>query len=112
MRDDGSLTAQERAALANLEAAAETEDPHLAARLQGLSRFHLIARLPKVPVWLRSRWWGAPVVVAGLVLVVVGLSTGWVVGTAGAVIAASGLWLVVGAIDEHWIHRARPAPPP
>src|SRR5213080_615650 len=90
-RGDASLTAQERAALANLETAARPRILQLAARLQGPGRFYLIAHLPKVPLWLRNRWWGAPVPVAGLVLVVLGLSTGWVVGTVGVVIAAGGL---------------------
>ena len=101
-RDDASLTDRERAALAGLEATAAAEDPQLASRLTGSSRLRVITHLPRIPAWSRSRWWAGPLVAVGLVLVVVSLSTVWVVGVAGAVIAACGLWIVTGAVQRRW----------
>ena len=90
-RDDASLNARERAALASLEAQAAAEDPQLARRLRGSNRFRLVTTLPRVPAWLWQSWWGAPVAVVGLALMVLGLSTGLVVGLVGAVMATAGL---------------------
>jgi hypothetical protein len=100
-RDDARLTDSERLAFASLEAAAAAEDRRLANRLKGSSRLHVIAQLPRIPVWLGSGWWAGPVV-AGLVLVLVSLSTVWVLGVVGAVMAACGLWMVTGAIQRRW----------
>jgi hypothetical protein len=114
-RDDARLTDRERLALANLEAAAAAEDRRLANRLKGSSRFQVTAHLSRIPMRLRSGWWAGPLVVAGLVLVVVSLATVWVVGVMGAVMAACGLWMVIGAIHRRWGARAGPGerrPPP
>jgi hypothetical protein len=104
-RDDASLTAKERAALASLEATAAAEDPQLASRLRGSSRLRLLTRLPAVPSWVRSSWWGIPALVLGLVLVVLSLSVGLPLGLVGAGLAGAGLWLVVGIVDRRWIRR-------
>jgi hypothetical protein len=107
-RDEASLNARERAALANLEAQAAADDPQLARRLRGSSRFRLVTTLPRIPAWLWQSWWGAPVAVVGLVLIVLSLSTGLVVGLVGAAMAAAGLRMVVGAIER----RRVPSGPP
>jgi Protein of unknown function (DUF3040) len=107
-RDDARLTDSERLALANLEATAAAEDRRLAARLKGSSRLHVIAHPPRIPVWLRSGWWAGPVVVSGLVLMLVSLSTVWVLGVVGAVIAAWGLWMVTRAVHRRWGSRGSP----
>jgi hypothetical protein len=107
-RDDASLTAKERAALASLEAVAAAEDPQLASRLRGSSRWHWLTRLPAIPVWVRSSWWGVPALVIGLALIVLSLGVGLALGLLGAAMAAAGLWLVVGLIDRRWIRRRTP----
>jgi hypothetical protein len=102
-RDDASLTARERAALARLEATAAAEDPQLASRLRGSSRLRLLTRVPAVPGWVRSRWWGVPALVLGLVLVVLSVSLGLAVGIIGAALCVAGLWLVVGMVERRWM---------
>ena len=106
-RDDASLTARERAALASLAAVAAAEDPQLARRLRGASRRRAVPQLLRIPGWMRSRWLAGPLVVVGLALVVVGLSVTVVLGVAGAAIAACGLWLTARAIQSRWF-VARP----
>ena len=101
-RDDASLTAQERAALAHLEAAAAADDPQLAAWLRGPGGLHLLSRLPTPPAWMRNRWWGGPIALVGLVLVVLGVSAGFAVGLVGMVLAAAGLWLLAEAARRRW----------
>jgi hypothetical protein len=101
-RDDASLTARERAALASLEALAAAEDPQLAHRLRGSGRIHLSWRVPRVPDRFRTAWWGGPVVLVGLALMVLSLGTTLVLGVAGAGLATFGLWLVVVAIAPAW----------
>src|SRR5690242_2165083 len=102
-RDDASLTAKERAALASLEAMAAAEDPQLASRLRGSRQLRLFTRLPAIPAWLRSTWWGIPALVVGLVLVILSLSVSVVLGFAGALLVTAGLWMVVGIVDRRWI---------
>jgi hypothetical protein len=102
-RDDASLSAKERAALASLEAMAASEDPQLANRLRGSRRFRLFTRMPAIPVWLRSAWWGIPALVVGLALVILSLSISVVLGVVGAVLAAAGLVLVVKMVDRRWV---------
>jgi predicted exporter len=112
-RDDARLTAQERVALAGLEAAAAADDPQLAARLRG-SRHRLKSLLP-IPLafvlgkWrsvLRKGWWGAPVVALGLLMVVLGLPYGLPLSLAGVATACAGLRLVAQAVDDRWQHPA------
>jgi hypothetical protein len=102
-RDDASLTAKERAALASLEAMAAAEDPQLASRLRGSRRLRLFTGMPAIPSWLRSTWWGVPALVVGLALIVLSLSVSVVLGVIGGVLAAAGLWLVIGMVDRRWI---------
>ena len=99
-RDDARLTAEERAALSSLEALAAADDPQLAARLRGprrlsaavqRSRTRVLIALGRVPAGIYSLWAAVPVVALGLLLVVLGLSLGWGVGVAGALLAATGL---------------------
>ena len=107
-RDDATLSARERAALASLEAMAAAEDPQLASRLRGSSRFRLVTYLPAIPAWFRSSWWGGPVAVAGLLLMVLGLSAGLAVGVVGAVAMTVGLRMMVGVIGRRWTSRQPP----
>jgi hypothetical protein len=106
-RDDASLTAKERAALASLEATAAAEDPQLASRLRGSRGLRLFTHLPAVPAWLRSTWWGVPALVVGLALMILSLSVSVELGIAGAVLAAAGLWLVVGMVNRRWLTRSK-----
>lgn len=102
-RDEARLTAQERAALSSLEALATADDPQLAARLRGPNRWNLsvlrarevFAGWVRASEWLQSLWVAVPLLIVGLVLVVVGLSVGWEVGVAGALLSAAGLRSVV-----------------
>jgi hypothetical protein len=105
---DESLNARERAALANLEAQAVADDPLLARRLRGSGRHRLVTSMPTIPAWLWQSWWGAPVAVLGLVVVVLSLSTGFVVGLIGALMTTAGLRMLVGAIQG----RRRGSAPP
>jgi hypothetical protein len=113
-RDEASLTARERAMLAALEATAAAEDPQLASRLKGsgrlraVTRLRVVARLPRVPVWARSGWWAVPMVLVGLALVVLSLSTVAAIGVVGMLVAAGGLWIAAGALERHL--RARRPP--
>ena len=115
-RDDARLTAQERAALASLEAAAVADDPQLASRLKGSTHYRLKSLLPIPPAFLlgkwrsllRNGWWGAPVVALGLMMVVLGLSFGLPLSVLGAAATCVGLRLLAQAVDDRW-HR--PTPP-
>jgi Protein of unknown function (DUF3040) len=107
-RDDASLTAKERAALASLEAVAAAEDPQLASRLRGSRGLRLFTRMPAMPAWVRSTWWGIPALVVGLALVILSISVSLVLGVAGAVLAVAGLWLVIGMVDRRWLKRGKP----
>jgi hypothetical protein len=99
-RDDASLTARERAALASLEASAAAEDPQLASRLRGSSRFRMIAHLPRVPAWVGSPWCAGSLVLVGLALVIISLSTTSVLGVAGLVMAAYGCCGLAGVVER------------
>ena len=101
-RDDARLTAQERAALSNLEALASADDPQLAARLRGPARWRPLVPLPSLPGWIRSLWLAVPALVAGLALMVASLSIALVVGFVGAGVAAAGLWSIVTAAERRW----------
>jgi Protein of unknown function (DUF3040) len=109
-RDDASLSAQERAALAHLEAAAAADDPQLAAWLRGPGRLHLLSLLPKPPGWMRNRWLGGPIAVLGLALIILSISAGWVIGILGAAVATIGLWLLVEAVRLRWISSTKSSP--
>ena len=101
-RDDASLSAQERAALASLESTAAAADPQLAARLKGHSGLPLREMLARTPLWLRSAWTGAVLVVIGLALMLLSLSLTLAMGFAGAVLAATGLGFITRAALARW----------
>ena len=107
-RDDASLTARERAALASLAALAAAEDPQLARRLRGSSRLRWITYLPRIPGWFRNSWWGGPLALVGLVLMVLSLSIGVLLGIAGAVVATGGLRMLAGAVETRWTSGGPP----
>ena len=114
-RDDARLSPQERAALASLEAAAVADDPQLAARLKGSNR-RLRSLLPIPPAFLlgkwrsllRHGWWGGPVAVVGIVMILLGLPFGMPLSLVGVAAACIGLRLVAQAVDDR---LRRPAPP-
>lgn len=99
MTPDARLSAAERAALADLEAAATASDPLLAARLRGSPVIRLRHLLPLAlsllqALWgvlLRARGRGLLVVAVGLFSMILGLSTGFGLSAAGAVMALLGL---------------------
>jgi Protein of unknown function (DUF3040) len=107
-RDDARLTAQERAAFAGLEAAAAADDPQLAKRLRGsngiwirsvLSRVARIAAAGSQRL-LNLGWWGIPIALVGLLLMVVSMSAGLFIGVVGALISTFGLYLVARAVRD------------
>jgi hypothetical protein len=110
---DASLSPQERAALADLEAAAAADDPQLAARLKGgghLRAWSVPARAAAYVVgrWkaaLTLGWWGAPIAAVGFALMVLSLSIGLYVGVIGTVLCFFGLRLVVHAAHSLWVRR-------
>ena len=110
---DARLSAAERAALADLEAAAAASDPHLAARLKGGPPARLRIPLPSfapglLRVWksfLGIGWWAAAVTLIGLALTVLGLSAGLGLSVLGALVAAAGLRALAEAVE-----RRRSAP--
>jgi hypothetical protein len=107
-RDDASLTARERAALASLEAMAAAEDPQLARRLRGSSRLGWLPALPPMPAWCRRSWWGGPVALLGLVVMVLSVSAGLWLGIAGAALTTAGLRMLIGAIELRWVSGGPP----
>jgi Protein of unknown function (DUF3040) len=99
-QDDSSLTASERDALAPLEADAAARDPLLARRLRGSSRLSVIAPLCRVRRSGRPGWWGASLILVGLTLVAMSLSTAWFLGVVGSLITTWGLWMLAGAVGR------------
>lgn len=108
---DARLNAAERAALADLEAAATAADPTLASRLRGgrTNPAFASARAQVLRMWLlllmRARHFGAPLTVVGLLLIAVGLSAGMAVSLAGVVLLALGLRVVTELLTAHWVKR-------
>ena len=96
---DAKLNAAERAALADLEAAAAAADPSLAALLRGRTPWRArpafrSLRLRALRVWavvLGSRWWGVPMTLVGSVLMVLGLGSGTFLSLAGVLVTVVGL---------------------
>ena len=87
---------------------AAAEDPQLASRLRGSHGLRQFTRMPAMPAWVRSTWWGVPALVVGLALVILSISVSLALGVAGAVLAAAGLWLVIGMVDRRWRKRGKP----
>jgi hypothetical protein len=114
---DARLSAAERAAFANLEAAAAAADPSLAARLRGRTPWrgrpwarscyrralHMWAAL------LGRRVWGAPLVVVGFFLMALGLSAGLALSVFGLVLALVGFRMVAESVRLRLAKRT-PAP--
>lgn len=113
---DAKLSAAERAALADIEAAAVADDPHLAARLKGAPGHRLRSPLPllhplALRLWrgfLQLGWWGVPLTVAGFVLMTLGLNAGLPLSLLGAIVALGGLRLVAEAVDRRRRDARRP----
>ena len=107
-RDDARLTAQERAAFAGLEAAAAADDPQLAKRLRGSNGVWIksvVSRTTRIAAagsqrLLHLGWWGIPIALVGLLLVVVSMSAGLALGVVGALISTFGLYLVARTIRD------------
>ena len=105
--EEGMLTAQERAALASLEARAVADDPRLADHLRGLRAKRAALGAPTLDLrvagaalagaWARLRptVWGPLLTAAGLLLAVLGLAVSTVLSAIGAGVAALGLALLV-----------------
>ncbi|HWE55653.1 MAG TPA: DUF3040 domain-containing protein [Acidimicrobiales bacterium] len=116
---DARLNAAERAALADLESAAAAADPTLAAKLKGtgprtrptLARARREALRWWAPV-LGAGWWGIPLVVAGLLLMALGLSASLVLSLAGMVMAVVGLRILAELAETRFISPVRPAARP
>ena len=104
---DARLSAAERAALADLEAAAAASDPGLAALLRGgtARRIRADLRLARsslskvAAIIMRARWWGGPITLAGLFLMVLGLSSGIWLSMAGALVATLGLGVLARMVE-------------
>ena len=105
---DSRLTAEERAALAHLEAAATADDPHLATRLRGSGSARLNALGSKAHrdlAALATRafhlgWWGLGFAVVGLAMMVLAVSTGLWLGILGTIVAVMGLMSVAHAVER------------
>jgi hypothetical protein len=110
---DARLNAAERAALADLEAAAAAADPTFASRLKGSRRNPAFssARIQVRRLWLllctRARHLGGPLAGLGLVLIVVGLSRGLAVSLAGLALLFLGLWVATERLAASWLKRRR-----
>jgi hypothetical protein len=92
-RDEASLSPQERAVLAGLEARAEADDPRLAEQLRGRRRWwpgHFGAR---VKARLQSVAVGCLILALGVAMMLLSISTTLILGVVGAVLAAGGLVL-------------------
>jgi hypothetical protein len=115
-RDDARLTAQERAAFAGLEAAAAADDPQLAKRLRGSNGIWVRSVLTRcarlASEWwqrlLHLGWWGIPLAVVGLLLVVVSMSVGLALGVVGALMSTLGLYLVARTVRDRRTATAEP----
>jgi hypothetical protein len=101
-RDDATLSAQERAALAGLEARAEADDPKLAAQLSGHGGRPSWLRVPGFGVAVRLNFRPNPLIagpllgVLGVVGLVLGLAISLVISVAGLVALTGGLLLMAG----------------
>lgn len=107
LRDEAQLSPQERAALAQLEALAQADDPRLAAHLRGQRA--VFARHWRLTRIRPRAWWGPALTVIGLVAMVWSLAfpLGLPVGIAGALATTAGLWL-----GTRWLHGRLQTEPP
>jgi len=117
---DASLSPQEKAALASLEAAALADDPGLAHRLRGASQIQARTVAPRLAAYVIGRFrylrrqgrWGLPTVALGFVLMVWGLSSGAALSVVGALLACAGLRLLGELIVQRSASLRSPAGPP
>ena len=105
--DETVLSAEERAALAHLEARAIADDPRLADHLNGLRSARRLGAAMALDLgwcttavaraWARMQplVWGPILTVAGLSLIVLGVATSLMVSLIGIAIAGIGLGLLV-----------------
>ena len=98
--EEAVLSAQERAALAQLEQRAAADDPRLASQLRGVARrradtARLVAALGHRWASLRPAVWGPLLLVAGLAITAVGLGAGLAVGLVGVALTTLALALLV-----------------
>src|ERR1700730_11727250 len=104
LRDDATLSPQERAALAGLEARAVADDPALAASLRGTDRFKLT-----IPLWLPALvgqlWVGPVLLMAGILLTLLSLSVSLVLGIFGALVMAAGIASLRRTVSERLAAR-------
>ena len=116
---DARLSAAERAALADLEAAAAAHDPSLADRLRGGNApgvapilAHIRAAMTRVWSALeRARWCAAPLILIGFAMMVLGLGSAIALSVVGAVVTALGLRLLADIVDERFLRSAGRRPP-
>jgi hypothetical protein len=101
-RDEATLSAAERAALAGLESKAEADDPRLAAQLRGGGHALPSLHLPAALVRASQTWVGPVVAVAGLVLMILTLSSAVVLALVGALLFMGGL-LLCSSLVRHGI---------
>ncbi|MCU4186961.1 hypothetical protein K6U06_21525 [Acidiferrimicrobium sp. IK] len=129
--DEGMLTAQERAALASLEARAAADDPRLADHLRGLrSPKKRLRPVPKpglssvatavARIWLslHPAVWGPLLTLVGLALVLLGVAASLALSLTGVAVAATGLGLLARLVAARveWLRqeqtRLRASSPP
>ena len=102
--DEATLSAAERAALAGLETKAEADDPRLAAALRGgIRRSWPTLRIPPALVHsalVRSAhtWMGPALVVIGLAVMIVALSSLTILAVAGALVFMAGAAMSAGLV--------------
>ena len=116
MTPDARLSAAERAALADLEAAALADDPIFASRLKGSRSSEakrVIAHAQKYVRhgWLgvlRLRWWGLLLVVIGFAAVLGGMSVATPISLGGALLAGVGLRVLAEIVVERDARRGSP----
>jgi hypothetical protein len=110
------LSAAERAALADLEAAASAADPILAARLRGRSSRGIPEFLLTVVTLgllvgrevIGAGLWGLVPLVGGLALTVLGLSVSIALSVVGVLIMATGMGMLACYADRRWFAAVPP----
>jgi hypothetical protein len=104
---DARLNAAERAALADLEAAASAADPRLAEALGGRARRRVRRARHSLAirrVWARLvafGWWGVPAAGLGLLMMVAGVVVSLALSAVGVVITTVALGVVAETVRRH-----------
>jgi len=110
---DSRLSAEEQAALAHLEAAAAADDPHLDARLRGSAAARIGSLTSKAEGLLGTTarfvgllgWWGIPLVIAGLAMIVLAVPTTVWIAVPGALLCVSGIAALVAMVERRLSRR-------